>query len=878
MTTSNASVFSTSSPDDRPDSASLAARHWQVLMQRLAQLHPSTSNQRTLVLLPFVQLLPAAKQAWLAQQACGLMPRFETSSSWAASLPPVAIDSSSYSQNRAQDSLGARTLLADLPSLKNQSESLCAPFLDLCAELAPLAASLPNSEARAAWGQQWAQELPRLLPEGDFLHTERVLQAAAAAWLGISNFASDTLFSPAAGMQFDQLLLVQGLRPDPLASALADFWQAQGKRVERCNLAAPLDMASPAPQPHIYPCADSDDMLARSAYAVLQHIENGAKPVALIAQDRHTTRQLRAMLEAQGARIKDETGWKLSTTHAASLLWALLEAALQQHNNAAQIAWLHSCLPHTHTGLIQLEKQLGKTHVTLTHRAGVEKIYRNSPAALALLDDLAALGKALPDSKKFAIAQWQEGLQQALALHGQQTRLQQDEAGAQILRLLEQTYAHSRPISLRQFANWLRDVLENTHFLSPSAPQQADVFILPAAQLLGRSFAAVVWPGVDAQRLPLLPQNASAFSRAQKLALGLPSAENSAAAQQQSFLLAMQQTRLALLWQKMQGEQALAPSPLLQVWQQSQGVGNSALPALPYASLPSTPQIAPQAQAGALRLAHISASGYEALRRCPYQFFSRQLLGLRAEQELELDPDQSDWGTLVHATLKALHEQRQAQPEGDASAQLAACAEAEMQKLMQQYSADNAAMLLPYRRSWPQLAEHYLAWLAQDEATDWRYAAGEYQPEPRPQLMLDAPEAPLPLAGRIDRIDRNSAGQLRVLDYKTSKAEKLEKQLKKAGEDTQLPFYALLLGAEQEHMASALYLTVNDKEETKAIAQNQWQEAAAALEAGMKHDFQRIYAGAPMAALGHEDQACQYCEARGLCRKGQWAQTAEQEA
>lgn len=868
MTSSSAPVFSSSLPDD----ASPASRHWQALLQYIAQLHPRNSSIRTVVLLPFVQLLPAAKQAWLAQHHTGLMPRFETTSTWAASLPPVAIDEASYSQNRAQDSLRARALLADLPSLKSQGENLCAPLLDLCAELAPLAASLPSAAARAAWGQHWAQALPHLLPEGDFLHTERVLQAAAAAWLGISNFASDALFSPAVGAQFDQLLLVQGLRPDPLSNALADFWQAQGKRIERLAfIAAPLDMASLTPAPQIYACMDGEDLLAHSAYAVLQHLERGEKPVALIAQDRHATRQLRAMLQAQGARIKDETGWKLSTTHAASLVWALLEAALQPQNNAAQIAWLRNCLPHEHTGLAQLEKQLGKTHITLTQATSVQKIGANfSAAALALLDDLATLSKALPSHKKLPISQWQEGLQHALTLHGQQTRLQQDEAGAQILRLIEQAYEHSSPISLRQFANWLRDVLENAHFLSPSAPQQPDVFILPAAQLLGRSFAAVVWPGVDAQRLPLLPKANSALSRTQKIALGLPSAEDSAAAQQQTFLLAMQQTRLTLLWQKMEGEQALAVSPLLQVWQQTQGVGNAALPDLPCTSLPNTPQLPPQAQAGALRLAHISASGYEALRRCPYQFFAQQLLGLRQEQELDQDPDLSDWGTLVHATLKAFHEERTSQPEADASAQLAACAEGEMQKLMQQYSTDNAAMLLPYRHSWPQLAAHYLTWLAQDESTDWRYAAGEYQPEPRCQLHLSAPEAPLPLTGRIDRLDRNAAGQLRVLDYKTGNSKGLKDKIKAPLEDTQLPFYALLLGEQQTQLDSVLYLAVNEKNPTEAIAQNQWQDAAAALQAGMVQDLDRIYAGAPMTALGHEEKACQYCQARSLCRKGQW--------
>ena len=867
MSSHTAPVLSPSTTPKPPP----AAAHWQALMQGIARLHPSASSSRTLVLLPFVQLLPTAKTQWLAQRSSGLMPRFETSSSWMASLPPMALAAHDYRQNIAQDSLQARDLLLQNQHLRSRSELLYQPLLDICAELAPLAASCPPS-ARPAWGQRWQTALPDLLPGGDFLDTERQLQAIAVAWLGLSDFASDALFSPAAGQQFEQIILVHGLRADPLSRSLAAYWQALGKSVHELPLAPPLHMPAlpdAANPPQIYACADEAALLAHSAYAVLQNLGAGRQPVALIAQDRHATRQLRATLEAQGARIKDETGWKLSTTHAASLVWAVLDAALQPSSNAAQIAWLHSCLPKAHPGLTQLEKQLGKTHATLSQTASAAHILQLPDAAMALLDDIATLGKTLPSRQNLPLTEWQDRLLCCLALHGLQQRLQQDEAGAQILRLLEPAAPSSRSISLRQFSAWLRDVLEDAHFLSPSAPLQPDVVILPAAQLLGRSFAAVVWPGVDAQRLPLLPKDSRTLSHAQRSALDLPSAQANADMQQQIFLLAMQQPQLAIFWQKMDGEQALAPSPLLQVWQQAQGQPCAQLPDLPHKLLPRTPQLPPQAQAGALRLRHISASGYEALRRCPYQFFSQQLLGLRADEELEQDPEASDWGTLVHRSLKAFHELRQQQPQGDAAAQLASCAQREMEKLVQQYSANNATMLLPYRHSWPQLAAHYLSWLAQDEAGDWRFEQGEYQPRSS-SLTLPAPESPLPLKGSIDRIDRNGAGHMRLLDYKTGSSSGLKEKIKTPLEDTQLPFYALLLGTEQPQLDSAMYLAVNDKESVQSLSQTQWQAAATALQAGMQQDFQRIYAGAHLLALGHEEKTCPYCPARGLCRKGQW--------
>lgn len=877
MTHSTAPIPSLS-PADTPT-------HWQALLGHIAAAHSRDTGTRTLVLLPFVQLLPAAKQHWLAQQAGGLMPRFETSSTWAASLPPVALGAQDFRQNMAHDSLQARALLAQSPSTKGRIEALYTPLLELCAELAPLAASCPPAE-RMAWGQHWQNELPSLLPAGEFLNTERHLQATAAIWLGYSSFASDVLFSPHAGAQFEQLIVVQGLHPDPLSLSLAAFWQAQGKTVLHLPFAPPLSMEAalpPSPEiaPTLYACADGQNLLAHSALQVLQLLEQGRKPVALIAQDRHATRQLRAMLEAQGARIKDDTGWKLSTTHAASRLLVLVEAALQPHNNAAQLAWLKASLPAQDPGLAQLQQLLARAYCPLAQTAAARKTLqalagRHSSAQqldalFAMLDSLAQLHGILPSGSPMPIQQWQERLTQALALHQQDAQLAQDEAGAQILRLLQQSYSHQRPLSLAAFVAWLRDVLENAHFLSPSAPQQPDVVLLPLAQMLGRSFAATVWPGVDAQRLPLLPKQKSSLSRAQRSALGLPSPEALAAAQQQAFLLTMQQAPICLLWQTLDGEQTLAPSPLLQAWQLAQGVSTSPLPALPLESRAAHAVAAPQAQAGALRLPHISASAYEALRRCPYQFFSRRLLGLQAADELEQDPDQSDWGQFVHATLLAFHQARQTQPECDQQALLHSSAQTQMQRLAAELGSSSAHLLLPYRHSWPTLAANYLAWLAQDEALGWTFVQGEFMPEERRALALNAPEAPLPLTGSIDRLDQNSTGQLRVLDYKTARAGKLKTQVKNPYEDTQLPFYALLLGEQASQLSQACYLSVNDREAISTVAQNAWQDAAAALEQGIRQDLDRIYAGAAMPALGSEEGACQYCEARGLCRKGQWA-------
>ena len=52
-------------------------------------------------------------------------------------------------------------------------------------------------------------------------------------------------------------------------------------------------------------------------------------------------------------------------------------------------------------------------------------------------------------------------------------------------------------------------------------------------------------------------------------------------------------------------------------------------------------------------------------------------------------------------------------------------------------------------------------------------------------------------------------------------------------------------------------------EQTEVLA------ARDALREGLPHDMDRVAAGAPMPALG-EGRACDFCAARGLCRKDFW--------
>ena len=112
-----------------------------------------------------------------------------------------------------------------------------------------------------------------------------------------------------------------------------------------------------------------------------------------------------------------------------------------------------------------------------------------------------------------------------------------------------------------------------------------------------------------------------------------------------------------------------------------------------------------------------------------------------------------------------------------------------------------------------------------------------------------------------------------MIDYKTESRARTLDRVKEPLEDTQLAFYAALLP--QDNLRAA-YLSITDKRgDGPKEAATLWVEqedvlmAREQLREGFVHDMSRVAGGQPMPALG-EGQACDFCAARGLCRKDFW--------
>jgi ATP-dependent helicase/nuclease subunit B len=605
----------------------------------------------------------------------------------------------------------------------------------------------------------------------------------------------------------------------------------------------------------LQPAADRQDEAERAAACVLRHLQQGREPVGLIAQDRLLTRRIAALLAGGGVAIRDETGWRLSTTRAAARLMALLRASPAGASCDEVLAWIKP-LPGLDAGLIErAEAELRDARPRCWSDIGAA-----SQNAWALAAVLRPWQQALRGVRP--VAQWLQQLQSVLRECGMWDELAADVAGHAVFDALclhdPQSLVGDQaqpPMSARAFTQWVAACLESGIF-TPVHPERAQVVVLPMAQLLGRCLAALVMPGADEVQMPAWPQPTGPWTARQRQLLGLPAAQDLADSAWRAWLHALAHTSVDVLWrQSDRGERRMA-SPWVQALMLDGAHGSGAQGAADARELRAielTPQSMAQARGDGLPLERLSASAYDDLRNCPYRFFALRLLALSPVQEIEADVDRRDFGNWLHATLFEFHAQLQAEPAPSEQRRAQLFDLAAQRALLQ--TGMRRADFLPYEASAPALREGYLQWLAEHEASGHRFVQAEQWLE----RDLDG----IKLVGKIDRMDRDAKGRALLIDYKSESAEKTRERIKHADEDTQLAFYAALMDQEP---VSAAYLNVGERGLTKVYPHDEVSHWRDRIVCAVQDEFSRLRAGEPLQALG-QGRSCDHCKARGLCRR-----------
>ncbi|CAN5853620.1 hypothetical protein BH11PSE13_BH11PSE13_33950 [soil metagenome] len=827
---------------------------------------------RTVVLVPYAQLMAVARDMWTRSAGAGFAPRFETTRNWASSIGGFVPTGYDIAFDMARDLVTAQSLLTQA-GFGNERLALAGRVVELVMQLAPLAAAeLPHD--RTAWPQR-VDRVADAGNESEWFKIESALIRIAMAWAATSAYATDVLFSDAARKQVDALIVLDGYQTDPLTQRLVALWtdSAVHMPLTRAPVAdartdAPAE-ASPAAALHV--ALDPEDEAALATACVLRHLSEGRAPVALITTDRALTRRIGAQLAAQGVTTNDETGWKLSTTRAAATLMSALRACAHDATSDQVLDWLKSAahsaadLPADPSMLQLLEARMRREGQRDWLAWCAHLARREREHDLALLTFTEAIeARREPMARARALGDWLRGLRELLKAAGQWDALAADMAGAKVITALWLDDAasdggefDSARHTLAEFTAWVRDVLEDGSFKPPTGGQQSQVVVLPLHQLLGREFGAIVMPGCDDRRLPASPEPPGNWSKAQRAELGLPSREALEAAQRAAWAAVLRNPSCELLWRQSDASgEPVRPSPLVQALQFDHAA-NVATDPRTVREVPLNPTPRPMPVGALLPIENISTSVYDDLRRCPYRFFAMRQLGLRSADELDAEVDKRDFGNWLHAVLGYFHEALQETPTNDLDLRKAMLASAQASATLE--FGLSKAEFLPFAAAWPAVRDGYLSWLSKHEADGTVFV----EAEPWKEQSLGR----LKLVGRLDRIDRSPDGRAFVIDYKTESAAKTKDRIKDPTEDTQLAFYAALVA---DDTLRAAYGNVGEKSSgTQTVEQDEVVDARDALVAGLIDDFARIAEGAALPALG-EGTVCEHCAARGLCRKDFW--------
>ncbi|MFH2135600.1 MAG: PD-(D/E)XK nuclease family protein [Pseudomonadota bacterium] len=836
--------------------------------QRILAAHPAPDLRGITVILPNMHAAQPLAQALMrrAQVAAILLPQMVTLNEWAQSVPlaaPVASDS----QRSAMLYQQLRKLQwfehADLWSMTQE-------LLKLFDELTHALYALPNDpEAFAAAVQQAYQARQ---------NTTLQLEARLVFELWHAMQGGEELDAARAYQMRLAKLAQQADRP--LYVLRASEWDALEQRFleeyEQRAIVKVFDvreMDAPAQAPLFFAAASLEQEARAAAMQVRRWLADGKRNIAIVAQDRVAARRTRALLERAEILVADETGWTFATLSVSTVLDRWLTALQSDFYHHDLLDLLKSpyiffdmTAGERKGAVYQLEQLLRKQGVV----AGLEKFVALTEHEIALHQPLARLRQAaalLAQNKKQTLAEWLAALQESLNVLGIDAGLQQDDAGLQLLRALDnwqqELHGDAGRYHFAEWRRWLAQQLDTETFRDSSIDSPVRFTHLAATRW--RSFDAVLMLGCDAAHLPSAGDGGRWFNDAVRSSLNLPTRAFHAVRQHDDLraLLAMNDEVL-VTWQKEQNGEARLLSPFLQMLRDAHlqvhgdDLSERDLPAYLAAEdarhieLPASTRPVPGVSQDNVPTS-ISISGYNALVACPYQYYARHVLKLNELDEVQEAIEKRDYGERVHGILQRFHEQYPLVMQGDLAEM-----EAAMQRISEEVFADLLAHDFTARAwlaRWVQSLPAYLDWQIKRESDGWRYAESEQ--------AFDWPLDGIRLRGRIDRLDVRGDEKL-VLDYKTQSDQLLRNKLKEPGEDVQLACYAYAHEA-----ADAAFVSI-ESGKVKQVAPQEDVPLLAQLNAErLEQVMGEIRGGAGLPANGI-DAVCCYCEMRGVCRKGEW--------
>ncbi|VAW75798.1 hypothetical protein MNBD_GAMMA15-2489 [hydrothermal vent metagenome] len=653
-------------------------------------------------------------------------------------------------------------------------------------------------------------------------------------------------------------------------------------------------------------CADNPEQEAQAVALQVRRwlLDKPDGPIAIITGDRRLARRVRAVLENSQIPLDDAGGWALSTTSAAALLERWLETVEEDFACAPLLDVLKSpyLYPDEREDHLTQVRRLEQDIILHENIAcGLDRYRYHLDRRSARLPDWGELSRqalhnllgrleqaANPllalQSEKHPVSDYLEALGLSLAELGAREALQQDDAGQQVLALLDTLHAagqrSSVALSWREFRDWLGRNLERANFHPPDHGSPVRLLTLEQSRL--QRFAAVVFAGCSRDQLPGKPATQAFFNQRVRGELGLSTWSQTLAERLHHFCRALLGADQVLLTRhREQDGEPVAPSPWLELLEvfyrntfrkslEEPGLGRllrhpDVYPATPDTlSLPETSTRPAPPASPALLPAKWSASTHQRIIDCPYRFYAADTLRLKPPEEITEALSKADYGSLVHRIIQAFNSNVDDLP-GPWQGTLEKEQREDAMELLKLISLnvftdgmrENFEARSWYQQ-WSRVLPEYLNWEI-SRRTEW--------PEHEAEVNVrEALTGSLEIGGRIDRLDRNVAG-VALVDYKTGKPP-TEQQVQE-GEAVQLPSYALAV----DGVIQLGYLKIEKdtvKPATCADAEN-LENLLPVLRERLLGLDSALHQHAPLPAWG-DNKVCQYCEFDGICRRAMWQQ------
>jgi ATP-dependent helicase/DNAse subunit B len=189
-----------------------------------------------------------------------------------------------------------------------------------------------------------------------------------------------------------------------------------------------------------------------------------------------------------------------------------------------------------------------------------------------------------------------------------------------------------------------------------------------------------------------------------------------------------------------------------------------------------------------------SASRLEAYASCPFQFFSASALGLEVLEAPQIGYQANQLGTILHGVLEQVYREAP-DPANSAEvlARLPSVATRVFAEAPQKYQFRPSLLWEMQQEELLLVLEAAVQGIADlDPEGGWRPLAFEckFGLEGQPPLRLPSQGGEIRLHGIVDRVDVNSNGELRVIDYKSGGSHLTPRDLIE-GQRLQLPIYAM---------------------------------------------------------------------------------------